>query len=275
MRKLATIKQVKDIIPIDGANNIEIAKLNDCGWQCVVKKGEFKVGDRGVYFEIDSFLPEENPVFDFLKNKGVKTLADGSRGYRLRTMKLRNVISQGLLLPLNSFSNIGLPIQDDLTEYLNIKLYEPPIPAQLAGKVKGSFPAWIQKTDQERIQNLPEFFTDLKDESFEATEKLDGCLDENSIIETRDGEKTIKEICDTKYTGKVKSLDLNENEIVWRHIKNHSIIESDDNTAWYELEIENGNKLKLTGNHRIWLPKLNCYRRVDELNGDEEILLKK
>lgn len=55
MRKLASVQYVHDITPIEGADMIEVAHV--LGWQCVVKKGEFEVGDLGVYFEIDSFLP--------------------------------------------------------------------------------------------------------------------------------------------------------------------------------------------------------------------------
>lgn len=182
MRKLATIRQVKELKPIEGADIIELAKVD--GWQCVVKKGEFSEGDYGIYYEIDSFLPEEDSRYEFLRSRGVKALADGSRGFRLKTIKLRGQLSQGLLLPLDNFPELTNPNSNefienvrsgmDVTDLLDIRLYEPPIPAQLAGKVKGSFPGWISKTDQERIQNLPEYFEQYQDIEFEITEKLDG-----------------------------------------------------------------------------------------------------
>ena len=172
MRKLVTVRKVREIIPIENADNIELAKID--GWQCVVKKGEFKVGDLGVYFEIDSFLPIEEK-YEFLRKPCYKKMADSSEGYRLKTIKLRGTLSQGLLLPLNIF-DLDFEIVEgmDLTEKLNVRLYEPPIPAQLQGKIKGMFPSFIRKTDQERIQNLSDYFEKYKDVKFECSEKLDG-----------------------------------------------------------------------------------------------------
>jgi RNA ligase (TIGR02306 family) len=182
-RKLATIRQVQEILPIEKADKIELCKIP--GWQCVVQKGDFKVGELAVYFEVDSLLPCHEP-FLFLESRGRKTSADGSIGYRLRTMKLRGVLSQGLLLPLHEFIN-ALPeidlkvieehkdffINTDLTNNLGIKKYEAPIPVQLQGLVKGFMPSFLKKTDQERLQNLPEFFG-YRNVEFEETEKIDG-----------------------------------------------------------------------------------------------------
>jgi len=173
-RKLVTIRKVKEINPIKNADFIELAKVD--GWQCVVKKGEFQVGDLGIYFEIDSFLPIR-PEFEFLRKQCYKKLVTGEEGFRLRTIKLKKKLSQGLLLPLKTFqdiSDIDTNIGIDLSEKLNVIKYEPPIPAQLSGVVKGNFPSFIQKTDEERIQNLTEYFELYKDVEFEESEKEDG-----------------------------------------------------------------------------------------------------
>jgi len=174
MRKLVTLRQVKEILPIEGADKIELAKID--GWQCVVRKGEFKIGSLAIYFEIDSFLPIIEQ-FDFLKTQGTKTIADGSVGYRIKTIKLRKTLSQGLLLPTSAFQDkitgIAANLDTDLTELLGVKLYEPPMPANLRGLMAGLFPFYIKKSDQERIQNLPELFAD-NDEEYEASEKLNG-----------------------------------------------------------------------------------------------------
>lgn len=99
MRKLASIQKIKEILPIEGADAIELAIVN--GWKVVVAKNVgHKVGDKVVYCEIDSFLPIE-PEFEFLRKSSYKKLADGTEGFRLRTRKLRNQISQGLILPLS------------------------------------------------------------------------------------------------------------------------------------------------------------------------------
>ncbi|MCP5107254.1 MAG: RNA ligase (ATP) [bacterium] len=176
-RKLATIRTVNEIKPIEGADMIELALVD--GWQCVVKKGEFKPGDPGVYFEIDSYLPIEER-YEFLRKSSYKKIPDqlqGQRaeGFRLKTVKLRGQISQGLILPLDLFPELKTTsMGSEVTESLHVELYEPPIPANLAGQVRGKLPGFLMKTDEERIQNLPEYFTEYTTMSFECTEKIDG-----------------------------------------------------------------------------------------------------
>ena len=170
MRKLATIRKIKEVRPIDGADKIELALID--GWQVVIREGEFKVGDKVVYLEVDSFLPIK-PQYEFLRKSSYKVMADGTEGFRLRTVKLRGQISQGLLLPLSEISS-DTPIATDVSDVLGIRKYEAPIPACISGEVTGKIPGQIRVTDQERIQNLIEYFQTYSEESFEASEKLDG-----------------------------------------------------------------------------------------------------
>lgn len=181
MRKMATVRRIDDIRPIPDANAIECAVIG--GWTVVVKKGEYKPGDLAVYCEIDSWIP--NDVAPFLTKPGQEVKEyEGIKGERLRTVKLRGQLSQGLLLPLRDVWKDWTPENiekhvgegDDVSESLNIKKYEAPIPAQLAGEVKGMFPGFIPKTDQERIQNLKAELDAWKTEQtrWEVTEKLDG-----------------------------------------------------------------------------------------------------
>ncbi|MDR2704337.1 MAG: RNA ligase (ATP) [Planctomycetaceae bacterium] len=176
-RKLATITKIRKISPIEGADFIEAVTMTTNGWVCVAKKGDFEVGEFGVYFEIDSFLPKEER-YVFLDGKSNKTL-NGVEGYRLRTIKLKKQISQGLLLPLSTFPEIVDPQEgDDVTELLNIKLYEPPethASTSTRGCTAGKFPSFIRKTDQERIQSFEEErIKSFECVNFEITEKLDG-----------------------------------------------------------------------------------------------------
>ena len=198
MRKLASIRRIAEIKPIEGADAIEAVRVD--GWWCVAKKGEFQLNDLCVYFEIDSFLPVR-PEFEFLRKNCFKSTQHLGDGFRLRTVKLRGQVSQGLALPLSNFpkefvkeyklwlynnfdesTSIAIDIcpipvgeGDDVTELLGVKKWEMPIPAQLAGQIKGDFPSFIRKTDQERAQNLFEEYQEkYKDEPFEATVKLDG-----------------------------------------------------------------------------------------------------
>ncbi len=165
-RKLASIQRVLEIVPIPNADAIELARI--AGWQCVVKKGEFVPGDLGVFLEIDS-IPPEIDTFRFLwKDKPARP-----ERFRIRTIKLRGTLSQGLLLPLNQFS-IAEPAEgQDLTETLGVEKYEPPIPAGL-GSFRAPFPAWIPKTDEIRVQSEPGVIDELRGLPYVATIKYDG-----------------------------------------------------------------------------------------------------
>ena len=185
MRKLATIKKIDALRPIPDADAIECAVVG--GWTAVVKKGEFKAGDVAVYCEIDSWIP--HALAPFLSKGKEPRVFDGIAGERLRTMKLRGQLSQGLLLPLSTLTMVESELFEglDVSFPLGIVKYEAPVPAQLAGEVKGMFPGWIQKTDQERVQNLTEEFDYwLKEQHvWEVTEKLDGS---SMTVYLRDGE---------------------------------------------------------------------------------------
>jgi RNA ligase (TIGR02306 family) len=167
---LASVVKIADIQPIPGADAIVVATVK--GWKVVVKVNEYKVGDLAVYYEIDSFLPIR-PQFEFLRKSSYKRMGS-SEGFRLKTIRLRGQISQGLLTPIPE--GISNPREgDDLTEALDIVKYEPPIPAQLAGKIKGTFPSFIPKTDEIRIQNFESEvgFSPVGERAY-VTEKLDG-----------------------------------------------------------------------------------------------------
>lgn len=180
-RKLASVRKIADIQPIPGADAIDVATID--GWKVVVKKGEFQIGDLAIYFEIDSWIPKD--VAPFL-NKG--RTYNGVEGERLRTVKLRGQVSQGLLLPVNCIhghatventaTGIGMIVNEgiDLTEFLNIQKYEKPLPGALVGVARGSFPSFLRKTDQERAQNMTRDLRRWEDEGamWEVTEKLDG-----------------------------------------------------------------------------------------------------
>ena len=183
MRRLATVRQVSQVLPIEGADLIELA-ITD-GWQCVIRKGSFLAGDLAIYCEVDTVLPVL-PQYEFLR-KGCYVQRDwlpNGEGFRLRTIRLRNQISQGLLLPLTDTS---LEEGMDVSDTLGIIKWEPPLHAGLAGMAKGNFPTFIHKTDQERVQNIArEVFSDMYQwVLWEATLKLDGS---SCTFYHRDGE---------------------------------------------------------------------------------------
>lgn len=179
MRKLVTLRKISAINPIKGADFIERATVD--GWKCVVTKGEFQVGDSCLYFEIDSFIEEGDPRFDFLMKDKIEW--EGLTGVRIRTREFRGQISQGLAKPLTLFPEIKLLVfgmieknvrQMDFSEIIGVKKWERPIPAELLGTVKGAMPSYIPRTESDRIQNLPDILEEMLDEEFEETIKIDG-----------------------------------------------------------------------------------------------------
>lgn len=171
VRKIVSLRTINDILPIPNADAIEVAKVG--GWNVIVKKGDFKAGDQAIYCEIDSAIPIDNKDFAFLAGRNEKEI-DGKIFHILRSMKMRGVISQGLLLPLSV-----LPADTDpnanLAETLGIKKYEPPVPAELAGQIRGSYPThFAPKTDAERVQNLGEHIDKINNTEWVATLKIDG-----------------------------------------------------------------------------------------------------
>jgi RNA ligase (TIGR02306 family) len=178
-RKLASVRKITNLTPIEGADKIELATID--AWKVVVAKDvNHKVGDMVIYCEIDSFLPIKEE-FEFLRKSSYKKMSDGIEGFRLKTIKLRGQVSQGLILPMSvvEYTNVQFEVGMDVTNLLGVTKYEPPIPAELAGKVKGLFPSFLRKTDEERIQNLSSEYESYKEKNkedvkFYVTEKLDG-----------------------------------------------------------------------------------------------------
>lgn len=189
-RKLASIKTISDIQPIEGRDRIELAIVD--GWQIIVKKGEYQIGDKTVFIEIDSVLPEK-PEFEFLRSKK----------FKIKTMKMAGVLSQGICFPMSILPEGNYNLEDDVTNILGITKYEPnednrdvveskeenkkfqhPLfrvlfkftffrKLLLPKKQNKGFPDFISKTDETRIQNMP-FILKNKDIKFIAREKIDG-----------------------------------------------------------------------------------------------------
>lgn len=183
-RKLVTVRTICEINQIPGADNIVEAFVD--GWGVVVKKGEFEVGDKCVFFEVDSFLPVE-PRFEFLIRNGTKIDEHGVERIRLRSVKLKQTLSQGLALPLHMFPELNDYDIDNLMlecygieNILNVTKYERPSERNggaggFAADAAGDFPWFIAKTDEPRIQNIyGKYSEQYRDIKFQKTLKLDG-----------------------------------------------------------------------------------------------------
>lgn len=191
MRELAYIQKIKTLTPIPGADNIECATV--LGWELVVKKGEFQVGDLCVYCEIDSILPEY-PCFEFLRTKK----------FRIKTVKLKGQISQGIAFPLSvltdvdpTFSISKVKVGDDVTQVLKITKYDSEADLDKVEVVKktwlenkisylkwklfgfsrvktGDFPNDVPKTDETRVQKMSSELSVRQNNKMYITEKCEG-----------------------------------------------------------------------------------------------------
>lgn len=194
-RQMVTLRKITELREIPDAEFIETAVID--GWTVVVKKGEFEADDECVFFEIDSFLPATDARFAFLEK--TKRVWRGKEGYRLKTIKLRKQLSQGLALPLGLFSTeITAHIKNIVAGAISILKSELPTEssyrtlADLLGVLKweedennnggpngpgrlSTFPSFIPKTDQERIQNVHRSVAGTCGEvAYEVTVKMDG-----------------------------------------------------------------------------------------------------
>jgi hypothetical protein len=239
LRKLASIKEVKNILPIEKRDRIELAIID--GWQVIVKKDEFKIGDKVIYVEIDSILPEKEE-FEFLRSKK----------FRIKTMKMAGVLSQGICFPLSYLPKheSKYELDQDVTEELGVKKYEADQSVQRAPKERTPknpilkffykfkifrklfsktkygnlrFPEFISKTDETRIQNIPHILTNK--EKFKITEKIDGQSATFYIQRIKSKIPFIKDkfyfgVCSRNY-----ELPYNKDSIYWQMAEKYKIKE--------------------------------------------------
>ena len=227
-RKLVTVRSIAAINPIENADAIEVATVD--GWDVVVKKNEFKVGDQVLFFEIDCLLPMKDERFSFLAKGKEQEL------FRLRTIKLRGQVSQGLVLPISQFPELPI-IQDvGLENLLGITKYE--IPDSGSGvrgcKPASTFPHFIPKTDEERIQNIYNKYKELyEDVEFSVSEKLDGSS--VTIASIKDKSLFIEKLCTEEYpfsftneqtivASRNQTLQYDETSHFWKGVQNSNLI---------------------------------------------------
>jgi RNA ligase (TIGR02306 family) len=207
-RKLVTVRRISAVSSIPGADAIDCASVE--GWKAVVGKGEFSPGDRCVYFEIDSFLPVDDPRYAFLAKDA--TTWRGRLGVRLCTMTMRRQISQGLAMPISKFPEVaaavdGMPDAEardvDFASALGVAKWEADIPDAMLDAAVGALPNFLKSPSLERVQNLPNLFLDHAGKRFDATVKIDGatahvfnvadavrCGCQNWELREREGEPT-------------------------------------------------------------------------------------
>jgi len=239
-RKLASIQVIESIEPIEGRDRIVLAHLVGLGWQCIVKKDEFKPGDMCVYVEPDALMPER-PEFEFLRPKK----------FRIKVMKMGGVRSEGIIFPLSILPDgytLG-EVSDDVTNVLGIVKYDEygekeeqekedkriakKYPAWLmrwawfrklvlpSKRKQRGFPSFLKKTDEERVQNCPDVLKDKR--MFAWTEKCDGCSLTAALVKTRTwyGKKTYEFIL----CSRTLRLWKDDNNHYWKASKRYALPE--------------------------------------------------
>jgi len=209
-RSLVTIQRIKSLTPIEGADFIELAEV--MGWRAVTRKGEFQVGDLCAYFEVDSILPEQE-VFEFMR----------PRKHRVKSMRLKGTLSQGLALPIASLNLNKSYLQegDDVTRQLGIKKYDPyeasGPSAKLGGNTKGTLPHFVKRTDEYRLQSHLKLFYEFAGLDVYQTIKLDGS---SMTVYYNKGIDNPFGVCSRKL-----NLDKDETNAFWKVALNYGLEE--------------------------------------------------
>lgn len=297
MHTLAIISKIQNLEPIEGKDRIELATVEN--YKSVVQKGEFKIGDEVVYVFYDSLLPPK-PEFEFLRKR---CWSEKWQGHRIKPMKLGNVISEGLVLPMSVLPKKNYKEGQDVTEDLQIRHYDPeglremeqaekkkkgPILTFLfkfglfrkiylkifvkKAPKKSGYPDWIIKSDEENIEKIWEDISKHPETEYIVTEKMEGCLREDTLIQTPKGLRTIKELCDKNYRGEILSYNPITEKTEYKKCLN-TLVREPDEKKWYRVETEEGDILYLTENHPIFNPDLCIFREAKDCKVGDSILV--
>lgn len=139
------------------AHSLEIAKID--GYECIVGKGEFRSGDLAVYIPEQSVLPQE-----LIERLGLVDKLSGSAKNRVKAIKLRGILSQGLICPLSYLPKAnkdpGYVLGQDCSDILGLLKYEPVLPAVMGGNVWYAGPQKTINYDIENIKRYTNVFVD-------------------------------------------------------------------------------------------------------------------
>lgn len=290
MRKLASVKKISNISPIEGRDRIVLATVD--GWSVIVKKDEFRVGDLCVYVEIDSVMPEK-PEFEFLRKTG----------FRIKTMRMAGVVSQGICFPLSILPHRadGYALNEDVTSILGIKQYEGTMDVDPSDekkqkkrkyprflmrmpwfrklvspkKLSEEFPSFISKTDEVRIQNSPGILQD-KNTVWVATEKIDGQSGTFCLVRHKSRLPFVRDKFEYIVCSRNKRLPVRDNSTYWRVSEFYEIEvclkELIGDNEWVAIQGEcigpkvQGNKYKVSSPDLYVFNLITPHGRVDSVN---------
>jgi len=257
------------IEPHDNADALEIANIK--GYQCIVRKGEYQTGDTAIYIPEQALVPkailQEMNLWDDTKEKGKLV---GKQGDRVKAVRLRGRLSQGLLYP----NKENLPVGSEVSSELGIEKWEPPIPTQMSGQVAGVH-GYTIKYDIENIKNHPEVVDFLIENGVKVqlTEKIHGCLHHSSLILLPNGgsEVPISEVISDDTITHVVSYDISsgifKNKPITAKLKRPNI----ENKKWIKLTLENDRILILTEDHPVFSNDRNMFIPAKNVQEGEDI----
>lgn len=237
------------------ADLLEITQVMNA-YPCIVKKGDFKEGEKAVYISVDMLVPTKDPRFSFLTENEDKEFV------RIKAKKLRGIFSMGLLIKAEESWELG----QDVREFLGVKKYEPDAHFVLQGENESDKSGMPVYTDIEGFRKYKNLFDE--GEEVVITEKLHGCLHKNSLILLEDGREVF--IKNIQVGDRV--LTLNEQTKVFevKNVKNVLIQKKTNKLRWFKFILENGRELVVTEDHPI-LTKNRGWIEAKDLTINDEL----
>ena len=290
----ASIVSIKNIIDLEGCDNIKGTTI--FGNHVIVSK-DVKIGELGIYFPVECRISNEflshNNLFDKLELNRDKTKKGffSTKG-RVRAVKLRGFMSDGFWIPIQSL--LGLISQKDIDQFKEGDSFDHINGNKVCEKYFVPCHNGIGNTTKRNEKKSKKRFSKVRTEMwrfhidtqllgrnldklkpydiYDISQKMHGCVSDDTIIDTLEfGQRTIKEVVDGRISCHVKAFDVQNNKVVYVPIDEYYLKKDDGD--WYEIELENGNLLKITGNNPMWLPELSCYREVNKLHVGDIVLI--
>lgn len=275
----AIVCRVHNLLDLEGLDNLKGFPFQ--GTQCLVGK-DVKVGDMGIIFPAEcqlskDFCKENNLYRHSELNKDPEQTGYIEDSRRVKAIKFRGNISTALFMPISSLKYLGVNL-DDLNEgdsftsinntevcrkYI-IKEYK-----SATNKTRGQtkkFTRITNKTfpehwDTDNYWRNAGFYKPY--EEIIVTQKLHGCVHEDTLVDTTKGIKKIKEVVENRLDCQILAHNFETGQDEYCDIGEYFLKENDG--EWYEITLEDGRTITITGNNPVWLPEIGCYRRVDEL----------
>jgi len=273
------IKKIKQVEHHPNADRLDIVQVD--GYRCIVGRNSYSVGD------LVAYIPEAAIIPDWLiEQLGLTGRLAGKQKNRVKAVKLRKVLSQGLIVPttgshsnafpdacLHAIKNendlLGVKEGDDVTEFLGITKYEPPIPSHMNGEVWNAFGMTLNY-DIENIKRFPDVLQEGENVSF--TEKIHGCVAPHSLVMLPNGEEvTIEEIINNDNITSVLSYDVKTSSFMSKQITAKFRRLNKEKKRWAKMTLENGRVLLITEDHPIFSNDRNEYCKVKDIQPNEDI----